>query len=214
MVSKKQIAANRRNAVKSHGPVTPEGMERAAAAPLKSGIYAKTVILPNEDRADFDTLQAEYYGRYRPTVPEARSLVDDLVFLEWTQRRLQACYSQLLLCRYECISERYQDQNLLYALAFEREARDFTRLQYIINSTRQAIHRTREALKDFPVAPVPPATETSENHLPENGTLRQTPDPAAANGRLSPSAEPAECLPGSALKPLPAPHPNGRKEPA
>jgi cupin superfamily acireductone dioxygenase involved in methionine salvage len=55
---------------------------------LKTGIHAKSLVLPSEKLADFEQLIDEYYQRHRPTSPEARLFVDDLIRCEWTLRRL------------------------------------------------------------------------------------------------------------------------------
>lgn len=46
MATEKQIAANRRNALKSTGPRTPEGKARSRWNALKHGILAKAVVAP------------------------------------------------------------------------------------------------------------------------------------------------------------------------
>src|SRR5689334_7021329 len=88
MSSQKQIEANRRNAQKSTGPVTPAGKSASSMNALKTGLYAMSLITRDERRADFEKLTAEYYGQYQPTTADFRDLVDDLVMAVWQVRRL------------------------------------------------------------------------------------------------------------------------------
>jgi hypothetical protein len=61
---------------------------------LKTGIHAKSLILPTEKLADLEELIEEYYRHHQPASPEARLLVDDLITCEWTLRRLGAAETQ------------------------------------------------------------------------------------------------------------------------
>ena len=46
MASLKQLEANRRNALKSTGPRTPEGKKISCLNALKHGVYSHNVVLP------------------------------------------------------------------------------------------------------------------------------------------------------------------------
>jgi len=49
MASKKQIEANRRNALKRSGPKTPDGKATARLNATKHGLLSQEVLLPGED---------------------------------------------------------------------------------------------------------------------------------------------------------------------
>jgi hypothetical protein len=110
MASRKQIAANRQNAKKGTGPRTPQGLATSSMnaitdsqpngqpcphlttvvrpTPLaKHGLDAKSEVIRCESQPDYETLIAEYYARYHPTVPEERDLVDMLIQSVWLRRR-------------------------------------------------------------------------------------------------------------------------------
>ena len=53
MSSLKQIEANRRNALKSTGPITPEGKEHSRRNALRHGLTSETVIAALEDQEDY-----------------------------------------------------------------------------------------------------------------------------------------------------------------
>ncbi len=90
MSSLRQIEANRRNALKSTGPTSVMGKAVSSMNALKTGIHAKSLVLPSEKLADLEQLMEEYYHHHQPASPEARLLLDDLINCEWTLRRLHA----------------------------------------------------------------------------------------------------------------------------
>lgn len=90
MASKRQIEANRENAKKCTGPKSAEGKSISSQNALKTGLDAKSEVLRFESRPDYEALIAEFYTRYRPTVPEDRALVDMLIRSEWLLRRYTA----------------------------------------------------------------------------------------------------------------------------
>ena len=79
MSTLRQIEANRRNARKSTGPASVTGKAVSSMNALKTGIHAKSLILPTEKLADLEELIEEYCRHHQPVSPEARLLVDDLI---------------------------------------------------------------------------------------------------------------------------------------
>jgi hypothetical protein len=88
MSTPKQNEANRQNAQKSTGPRSPEGKAASRFNALKSGIDAKSQVIPGEDPDQLEVLVAEYQERFSTATPERRLLVDTLVNSEWLLRRL------------------------------------------------------------------------------------------------------------------------------
>ena len=78
--SDKQIEANRRNARKSKGPVSPSG--RA----ISSQNARKYDLMPFENPKLPAQLTARYYGHYIPAGKSERRLVDIMVFSERVRR--------------------------------------------------------------------------------------------------------------------------------
>lgn len=106
MATEKQIAANRRNALKSTGPRTPEGKARSRWNALKHGILAKAVVAPpysvsvcgkenteleycpSEEGAEFKRLYRALCEELQPAGVLEGMLVEQIACLYWRLRRV------------------------------------------------------------------------------------------------------------------------------
>lgn len=87
MSSPKQIAANRRNAFKSTGPVTEEGKNRSRRNAVRHGLTAETVIATLEDTDDYQAFEAAVTADYDAETAVERELVLRLASVLWRLRR-------------------------------------------------------------------------------------------------------------------------------
>ena len=87
MSSPKQIEANRRNALKSTGPITREGKERSRRNALRHGLTAETVIAALEDADDYQAFEAAVTADYDAETAVERELVLRLASVLWRLRR-------------------------------------------------------------------------------------------------------------------------------
>jgi hypothetical protein len=87
MSSLKQIEANRRNALKSTGPTTPEGKERSRRNAVRHGLTAETVIAALEDTEDYQAFEAAVIADYDVESAVERELVLRLTSVLWRLRR-------------------------------------------------------------------------------------------------------------------------------
>ena len=87
MSSLKQIEANRRNALKSTGPTTPEGKERSRRNALRHGLTAETVIGALEDAEDYQAFEAAVIADYDAESAVERELLLRLASVLWRLRR-------------------------------------------------------------------------------------------------------------------------------
>jgi len=177
MSTLRQIEANRRNAQKSTGPASVTGKAASSMNALKTGIHAKSLVLPTEDQAELNELVEDSYRSFHPTTPEARSLVDEFIYCEWSLRRLRAAETESWL---------HQDLDAFhgptkYPLGYSAtiHSNTFSRLQYRMDATRRARERALQSLKQLQVeaaaAPAPdplpepsePATPPSLTHSPQ-----------------------------------------------
>jgi hypothetical protein len=163
MSTLRQIEANRRNAQKSTGPTSVPGKAVSSMNALKTGIHAKSLILPSEKLADLEQLIDEYYQSHNPTTPETRSLVDDLIYGEWLKRRLRAAETQIWAYDHQ---ENYRpDPTYPLGQTAASRGKAFAQLQWRIECTRRA---SRQALQDLQqlqaqAAPAPVAKSAAES---------------------------------------------------
>ncbi len=172
MSTEAQINANRLNAQKSTGPVTPEGKAKSALNALKSGIDAWSTIICGEDPAELEDLTEKFLQHYQPADPVQLSLVDTLISTEWIQRRLRRIEAQLWNYRVDIL-----DQNLTRAEfvdpsiqrnsplghAFHAALDPFTRIQRRIDSTNRMFLRTLKALQELQTAAAAQPTAASQS---------------------------------------------------
>jgi hypothetical protein len=89
MATEKQIEANRRNALRSTGPRTPEGKAVVRLNSLRHGLRADTIVLPGENIEEFEQLRAAMEAEWQPRTPTQRELVEDLAVARWKLRRME-----------------------------------------------------------------------------------------------------------------------------
>jgi hypothetical protein len=87
MSSVKQIEANRRNALKSTGPTTPEGKQRSRCNAVRHGLTAETVIPPFEDAEDYQAFETAVIADFDAESAVERELVLRLASVLWRLRR-------------------------------------------------------------------------------------------------------------------------------
>ncbi len=88
MTSDKQTQANRRNALNSTGPTTPEGKAAASQNALTHGLLSREVLLPGEDEATLVELSGRLRDELRPTGELEGLLVERVIAAAWRLRRL------------------------------------------------------------------------------------------------------------------------------
>ena len=101
MSSLRQIEANRRNALNSTGPTTPEGKERSRRNALRHGLTAETVIAALEDCEDYQAFEAAVIADYDAETAVERELVLRLASVLWRLRRATGIETAL----FESVSE-------------------------------------------------------------------------------------------------------------
>ena len=88
MATQKQIDANRRNALKSTGPRTPEGKAAVSRNALKHGFALREIGLGPEAEQEITQLAREYCRDLRPNGPLETLQVLDMAITAWRLSRL------------------------------------------------------------------------------------------------------------------------------
>src|SRR4051794_24440474 len=97
--------ANRRNALKSTGPKTPEGKRRSSMNALKHGLTAKTAVLPGEDGAAFDDRLDAWFDEFQPEGASQVVSVEHAVHATWRLDRCAKVETARLEARVECAGD-------------------------------------------------------------------------------------------------------------
>lgn len=154
MATPAQIQANRRNALRSTGPRSEEGKAVSRFNALKTGIQAKSQVIPGEDPAELEQLAADYHLQFQPATPLERFLVDTLVSAEWQLRRYHTVEARLW-------EQSLKAENSDLGQAFGQGMQTFTRLHRRIEALERSYFRALQQLQRLQAESVP-GLETPE----------------------------------------------------
>jgi hypothetical protein len=161
MTSFRQIEANRRNALKSTGPNTPEGKERSRCNAVRQGLTAETVIRLLEDAEDYQAFEATVTADYDAQSAVERELVLRLASLLWRLRRATTMETGLFEIQAEHLREFRQarqvhpdSRKVVYAMFGRADSLGFDRDQELHNMTNET-----EAVPSSGPDPVDPAAD-------------------------------------------------------
>ena len=203
MSSQLQIDANRRNAQLSTGPRTPEGKAVSRLNALKSGIHAKSQVVPGEDPAELEALAEGYHQDWAPTSHLECFLVDSLVRADWLLRRLSRIEAETWTHEIEeARNSTYSklDEDAPLGHVFSRTDDRYTRLQRRIDSTERSYYRALTQLQRLRAGerPTPnPADFDRTNPIPPPGTSPLLPLDPGVVPPDGPAAGPRPSEPGS-----------------
>ena len=185
MASQTQIDANRRNALHSTGPRTPEGKAASSMNAFKTGIDAESSVIPGENAAALAALTERFYQDCQPQTAIEGILVDNIVRAAWRLRRFDRIDAEILI--YMTEDTNYPSPNAPAGKAFHLSSTTQSRLQRRINDTSRLQRAAIQDLQRLQAArpqpqPQPPAPQPAETESPEPpiGFVPQThtPEPA------------------------------------
>jgi hypothetical protein len=131
MTSDKQAQANRRNALKSTGPKTPEGKAAIRLNALRHGLLSKEILLPGEDEEALRELGEHLRAELQPVGALENLLVDRIIASYWRLRRLSHVEAGIF------VSERFE-------VLAERAEREASQYEFDPMDTMHDAYRTRE----------------------------------------------------------------------
>ena len=105
MTTFKQFEANRRNALKSTGPITDAGKQRSRRNAVRHGLTAETVITTLEDEEDYKAFELSVTSGFDSQTAVERELVLRLASLLWRLRRATAIDTGLIQMQSEILDE-------------------------------------------------------------------------------------------------------------
>jgi hypothetical protein len=114
MTSLRQIEANRRNALRSTGPITEAGKLRSRQNAVRHGLCAETVIGVLEDTNDYRGFEASIIADFNAETTVERELVLRLASLLWRIRRTVTIEAALFRREAQTLQEERLDHFVAY----------------------------------------------------------------------------------------------------
>ena len=90
MTSQLQVNANQRNALKSTGPRSDAGKDRARWNALAHGLRATSPVVPGESAGEWDGFRAGVLDDLKPVGTLERELAERVALVSWRMRRVTA----------------------------------------------------------------------------------------------------------------------------
>jgi hypothetical protein len=90
MTSERQIAANKRNAQRSTGPRSVAGKAKVSVNAIKHGLRGRDVVLPTEDKDEFDSFRIDLLADLAPVGGLETALAEEVAILLWRLRRVRS----------------------------------------------------------------------------------------------------------------------------
>src|SRR5271169_6738399 len=95
MISEKQLAANRGNALLSHGPTSEAGKNRSRLNALRHGLTGQVTTMTDEDRAAHDQFSSALMKDLAPEGAMETQLAQRIATDSWRLNRISAIEDNL-----------------------------------------------------------------------------------------------------------------------
>src|SRR5712691_3433385 len=172
MATFKQFEANRRNALKSTGPKTPEGRAAVSMNSLRHGLRARTVVLPGENREEFNQLCDDREREWQPESRTAKFYLEQMAVSQWKLTRMEVAeagiFKETLSAKTQLplLDRLWQAQHSLER-SYARAQRELERLQpYGPRRTPAKFAQEEPAPQAAAEAPAPAAPPAAQKPSP------------------------------------------------
>jgi hypothetical protein len=155
MISDKQLAANRGNALLSHGPKTEEGKKQSRMNALRHGITGQVGTMTDEDRAAHDQLSSALMKDLAPEGEMEAQLAQRIATDTWRLNRISAVEDNIFaLGQFQhggqtCPAVPQLDAALTTAHVFTLQSKNLQLLSLYEQRLNRAVHKNLALLKSL-----------------------------------------------------------------
>jgi len=158
-----QIDANRRNALKSTGPKTSQGKAAVSMNSLRHGLRARTVVLPGENREEFNRLCDDLEREWQPLSRTAQFYLEQMAVSQWKLMRMEVgeagIFQETAAAKTQLhLLDRLWQAQCRLERSFARAQRELERLQY----QRPRAHQQEENAEPAPQPAVAAAAAAAD----------------------------------------------------
>ncbi len=191
MSSEAQINANRANSQHSTGPKTEEGKAISSHNAVKSALTGRTIVLPTDDVARYETLAHKMTEFHKPADFMEGLLVQSLIDTEWRLQRIPALESALWAMGYRDLENAafIDAENIGHEIEVRYE-RQFRNLRLQETRLRRMYREDLARLAEIQAARKEAAEAAAEAQAEEVAKAPSEKPPAAPTG--SPETQPSK----------------------
>ena len=196
-LSAAKLQANRGNAQLSTGPTSPDGRAKSSLNAVKTALTGRTVLLPSDDAAEYESFLQAFIDEYSPVGPRESDLVQSIADTRWRMRRIPCLEAALYAHGSIEFADAFEEQHpsarpsLNQAQAFLKyekqlrnlqlqEARLFRRYEKERAELRQLQQERRSQEADAEATATAPSTNPPNEFGFEFSTTPSNPPPTAA----------------------------------
>jgi hypothetical protein len=154
MSSPKQIEANRANSLRSTGPTSSEGQAKVSHNALKTGLTGRTVLLPTDDVAAYQSHTNRVFTQWAPETDEEKRLTQSLVDTLWRLERIPSLEAGIYAIARRELASQFADeqdeavrQSMIEAQIFLLYRRDLNNLSIQESRLRRLFEKDEAELK-------------------------------------------------------------------